>query len=139
MLPEHVRAYRSAVAADDQTAESQSRVQVCSVLESSLDDHLRGRTGWDPGSWVDGVLPATFEALGSGFVTVAGAAVWSKKRDWFLDPLHAQVELSADGAAVRHYSLRFGDADTGLGKFQYRPYSKDLYRSLPGRWLFTFG
>jgi hypothetical protein len=60
--------------------------------------------------------------------------VWSGSGGWFLDPVAAEFELSEDSNSVRKYSLRFGDAHSGLGKYPNKPFSKDLYRPPPTDW-----
>jgi hypothetical protein len=138
MLPERVRRYDDALAAQRPVGEEHHRIDICSVVEALLEAHLEGCPGWDSSFLMDGVLPASLTVSDSGVVEVVGLAVWSGNRGWYLDPVAARVELSADRKSVRAYSLRFGDAAAGLGKFPYRPHSKDRYRPPPEQWCFAF-
>ncbi len=137
MLPEHVCSYSDALVANDLPAEELSRREICSIIEYLLGVHLDGCKGW-VGSLVDGVLPASL-TISDSAVVVIGLAVWYSNRESFLDPVVARVELSPDRKSVWTYSLRFGDAEAGLGKFPYVLHSKNLYRPPPEQWCFVFG
>lgn len=139
LLPERVRSYRDAFAINDLQSEEHCRIELCSLVERLLELHLAGCKGCDSISMVDGVLPATFEVSDSGIVSIVGLAVWTGHGGWFLDPFAARIELSPDRKSVRAYSLSFGDAEAGLGKFPYEPYSTKGYRPPPHVWLFVFG
>ncbi len=138
-LPEYVRGYGYALANNDLQAEEERCSKICSVIEFVLEYYLQRSDGWDASAWIDGVLSTTFALTEVGVVSVGGLVVWSGNRGWFLDPLTARIELSQDGMAVRTYSIAFGDKDEGLGKFKYKPYSKDRYRPPPLAWCFVFG
>jgi hypothetical protein len=138
LLPDRVRAYQAAVASDDLAAEERSRIDLCSVFEYLLGAHLGGSREWEPGAWVDGVLPGTLDMTEPGVVSVAGLAVWRGRRGWFLDPFAGRAELAACGSSVQACSLRFGDAGCGFGKFPYVPYSKHRFDPPPTSWLFAF-
>ena len=138
VLPESMRAYQRAVASSDKEAEEQCQFALCSALQYLLEAHLSCCVEWSEGSVVDGVLPGPFEISASGALSLAGLAVWYHGHDWFLDPIAVHVELSADHAAVRSYSLRFGDAESGLRKFPLKPVSKELFHPPPDTWCFVF-
>src|SRR5262249_1021648 len=80
LLPVRVRGYRDALAADDLVAAERCRIGLCSVVESLLENHLRGCDGADRISMVDGVLPATLDVSDPGVVSLAGVAVWTGAR-----------------------------------------------------------
>jgi hypothetical protein len=138
LLPDRVRAYQAAVTSGDLAAEEGRRIDLCSVFEHLLGAHLPGCREWESGAWVDGVVPGTLEVTDPGVLSVAGLAVWSGPRGWFLDPFAARTELSQQGEWVQAYSLRFGDAEFGFGKFPYAPYSKHCFDPAPRSWLFAF-
>jgi hypothetical protein len=138
LLPKDLMAYRAAVVSGEMTAEEQCRIRLCSALQYLLEDHLCGTSDWGDDAVVDGVLPGPFDITESGSLVVTGLVVWYDKQGTFLDPFSAEVELSAGGTAVSAYSLRLGDAETGLRKFPYKWASKECYRPPPESWWFVF-
>jgi hypothetical protein len=138
LLPERIGAYRNALAANDLDSEERCRIDLCSVIECLVEVHVDGRKGCEAISMVDGVLPATLDISDSARISIVGLVVWEGRGGWFLDPVATEIELSEDGKSVRKYSLKLGDADSGLGKYPYKPYSKDLYRSPPTDWCVVF-
>ena len=100
-----------------------------------LETHLIGAQGLETISMVDGFLPSTLDVSAMPNVSINGVAMWVGDEGCFLDPVAAKFELSGDGNFVNRYTLKFGDAETGLKKFPYHPHSKDIYRPPPVHWL----
>lgn len=136
-LSERVQYFSLARSVGDPWLEEQNRIELCSLVETLLGIHLRSAPGWETSAWVDNVISLTIDMSTTGTVMLSGGAVWRRESGWFLDPVMASFELSADLASVRTYALQFGDAETGLGAVRYQP-SASMRGALPTRWHFVF-
>jgi hypothetical protein len=133
-LPALIQEYLDTVArGDNLTGVAERERAICQVFE------------WLLGLWVsevpmfDGVSPRQVSVSDAGIVEVCGLVFWDRGNRCFRDPFAAWIELSSSRRSVTAWGLSFGDAATGLGKFEYPGSSKDLYRPLPVTWLYTFG
>lgn len=73
---------------------------------------------------------------------IRGSIVWGQTGgragpEW-AEPFLATVELLPEHTTIRSYTLRFGDAENGLGQFPYNPRRIFTEPALPGDWLFVF-
>jgi hypothetical protein len=70
---------------------------------------------------------------------VEGVLLWlddAKRADWG-DPLLASFTLTPDGSRVASYSLKLGDASTGLGQ-RVAEFSKPTGRPAVEGWILDF-
>lgn len=136
-LSERVRYFTLARRVDDLWIEERNRAEVCTLVERLLGAHLRATREWDSSAWVEAIVLDGLEVSDAGVAALAGAAIWCGRDGWFLDPLAARFELSADRQWVSSYVVRFGDAELGLGAMRYRG-PKPAAGPLPSRWRFVF-
>jgi hypothetical protein len=136
-LSERVQYFSLARSAGDLWLEEQNRIELCSLVETLLGIHLRRAPGWETSAWVDSVNAIAVDMSKTGTVVLSGAAVWRGETGWFLDPVMASFELSADLVSIRTYALQFGDAESGLGTVRYQPRSS-VRAGSPTRWSFVF-
>jgi hypothetical protein len=136
-LSERARYYSLARSSGDALLEEQNRIEFSALVESLLTTHLQGATAWDRGAWVEAVFPVEVAASDAN-VVVWGVAVWRGHAGAFLDPLLAAFELTPDCMSVQAYSLRFGDAERGLGTVRYDRRAMSGTPPRPVRWCFEF-
>jgi hypothetical protein len=137
-LSERVRYYSLAQHVGDSWLETQNRSELGWLLERLLSNHLHSASTWDRHAFVDLVIPLTLELSEDGIAVLSGVAMWRGQAGAFLDPLDATFELSSDSISVRGYSLRFGDAERGLGAMKYERTVAPIPARPPLMWCFEF-
>ncbi|WP_329109938.1 hypothetical protein OG792_13900 [Micromonospora sp. NBC_01699] len=129
-----VRAYLSMI--DRNSAVGQERLQrVCAQLEWFLNGLLRDHPGWTRHRYVDGLLPESVTVTPPLGIQVRAMMIWGKGRSQWAEPFLGALGVAATADRIESYTLRFGDAEQGLGQVPFRP--RRRRPADPARWLFT--
>jgi hypothetical protein len=133
-----IRSYFQAIGSGSADEQEKQLRMVCGALASLLDALLRKTDEWTRYQWVDGltsgsvvVRPPTLE--------IGGLMVWGQEQYW--EPFLASVCVSPDGSVLASYTLKFGNAEWGLGRFRYDTFPKKkkyIEWREPKEWLFEF-
>jgi hypothetical protein len=137
-LAKEIQSYLPAHDRGDESERAQLR-EVCSALETLLDELLRGDQMWSPYYWVDGVL-ANIKVPSPGLVDLQGLAIWGDRgttKQWW-EPLSASVRLAEGRNELLRYEIMFADAALGLGKVPYNTHPRGWNSDPPKKWLFVF-
>ena len=137
VVTEAARSYL--VASDDDVEQRTATLHLlCAALGRLLGEHLAATAEWSRWHWVDGVEPETAVIISPTECEIWGVATWEGDSAQWEEPFVASVRLSGDRLGLAGYTLRFGDAATGLGETSVGARRRQLVRDAAPEWLYTF-
>lgn len=122
---------------ESSSEEKEVRWPLCTACHFLLERWLKRLDGWPDHGWVDGFYPDRINVVGRHALEMPGTFLWVEGQEsWWLEPGFVSVQRGCAGFET--YTLKFGDAVTGLSTQPWHSPRRAHVWTAPKEWLFEF-